>query len=41
LREELRLKDHRIAQIPPQRRPHYGPMSAWRFSSYAPPAVGR
>jgi len=25
LREELRLKDHRIAQIPPQRRPHYGP----------------
>ena len=25
LREELRLKDHRIAQIAPQRRPHYGP----------------
>jgi transposase InsO family protein len=25
LREEIRLKDHRIAQIPPQRRPHYGP----------------
>jgi len=24
LREELRLKDRRIAQIPPQRRPHYG-----------------
>jgi len=26
LREELRLKDQRIAQIPPQRRPHYGPL---------------
>ena len=26
LREEIRLKDHRIAQIPPQRRPHYGPL---------------
>ena len=25
LREELRLKDTRITQIPPQRRPHYGP----------------
>ena len=25
LREEIRLKDHRIAQIPPQRRPHYDP----------------
>ena len=25
LREELRLKDGRIAQIAPQRRPHYGP----------------
>ena len=26
LREELRLKDTRITQIPPQRRPHYGPV---------------
>lgn len=26
LREELRLKDTRIAQIAPQRRPHYGPV---------------
>ena len=26
LREELRLKDTRIAQITPQRRPHYGPV---------------
>ena len=26
LREELRLKDTRIAQIVPQRRPHYGPI---------------
>ena len=25
LREELRIKDTRIAQIAPQRRPHYGP----------------
>jgi hypothetical protein len=25
LREEIRLKDARIAQIGPQRRPHYGP----------------
>jgi hypothetical protein len=25
LREELRIKDARIAQIAPQRRPHYGP----------------
>ena len=25
LREELRIKDTRIAQITPQRRPHYGP----------------
>ena len=25
LREELRIKDIRIAQIAPQRRPHYGP----------------
>ena len=25
LREELRLKDTRMAQIAPQRRPHYGP----------------
>ncbi len=25
LREELRIKDIRTAQIPPQRRPHYGP----------------
>ena len=25
LHEELRIKDTRIAQIPPQRRPHYGP----------------
>ena len=25
LREEIRLKDHRIAQFAPQRRPHYGP----------------
>ena len=25
LREELRLKDIRLAQIAPQRRPHYGP----------------
>ena len=24
--EELRLKDTRVAQIPPQRRPHYGPV---------------
>jgi hypothetical protein len=24
-REELRIKDARIAQITPQRRPHYGP----------------
>ena len=26
LREELRLKDTRMAQIEPQRRPHYGPV---------------
>jgi hypothetical protein len=26
LREELRIKDTRIAQIAPQRRPHYGPV---------------
>ena len=26
LREELRLKDARMAQIVPQRRPHYGPV---------------
>ena len=26
LREELRLKDTRITQITPQRRPHYGPV---------------
>jgi hypothetical protein len=26
LREELRLKDTRMAQIVPQRRPHYGPV---------------
>ncbi len=26
LREEIRLKDTRIAQITPQRRPHYGPV---------------
>ncbi len=26
LREELRTKDARAAQIPPQRRPHYGPL---------------
>jgi len=25
LREELRIKDTRVAQIAPQRRPHYGP----------------
>ena len=25
LREELRIKDSRMAQIAPQRRPHYGP----------------
>ncbi|MBZ5637308.1 MAG: DDE-type integrase/transposase/recombinase [Acidobacteriia bacterium] len=25
LREELRIKDHRMEQIPPQRRPHYPP----------------
>ena len=25
LREELRIKDTRVAQITPQRRPHYGP----------------
>ena len=25
LREEIRIKDTRIAQIAPQRRPHYGP----------------
>ena len=26
LREELRIKDIRITQIAPQRRPHYGPL---------------
>ena len=26
LREELRIKDARTAQIAPQRRPHYGPL---------------
>jgi hypothetical protein len=26
LREELRIKDARTAQTPPQRRPHYGPL---------------
>ena len=26
LREELRIKDARTAQFPPQRRPHYGPL---------------
>ena len=26
LREELRVKDTRMIQIPPQRRPHYGPL---------------
>jgi len=26
LREELRIKDARTAQIPPQQRPHYGPL---------------
>ena len=26
LREEIRIKDIRIAQIAPQRRPHYGPL---------------
>ena len=26
LREEIRIKDTRMAQIAPQRRPHYGPL---------------
>ena len=32
LHEELRIKDTRIAQIAPQRRPHYGPgrVEDWR-----------
>ena len=33
LREELRIKDTRIAQITPQRRPHYGPI--WSKNSSA------
>ncbi len=41
LREELRIKDARTARIPPQRRPHYGPLSAWRSSSFAPPEFVR
>ena len=42
LREEIRLKDHRIAQIPPQRRPHYGPQERMAILELrAPRAVGR
>jgi len=40
LREELRIKDTRMAQIAPQRRPHYAPMSAWRSLNFAPPEAG-
>ncbi len=42
--EELRLKDSRIAQIAPQRRPHYGPYEriakVFRYISTSAAAVG-
>lgn len=40
LREELRIKDARMAAIDPRRRPHYPPPSAWRFSCCVPPGAG-
>ena len=39
LHEELRIKDTRIAQIAPQRRPHYGPgrVEDWRGNPLGEP----
>ena len=40
LHEELRIKDRRMAQIAPQRRPHYAPLNAWRSLNFVPRVVG-
>ena len=34
LHEELRIKDTRIAQIAPQRRPHYGPVGCNKWNEH-------
>jgi hypothetical protein len=41
LREELRIKDSRMARVPPPRRHHYLPWSGWRSSSCARRGDGR